>query len=62
MKVKACPFCGGKVIRGKNESSEVKGVSVDVWKIWCDNCGAMIQGPTKEKAGEAWNRREDDVE
>ena len=51
MKIKPCPFCGGKA-----ESMESWSAG---WYVECQECGVMIRlaEDSEEEAIEVWNRR-----
>ncbi|MGR3292522.1 MAG: Lar family restriction alleviation protein [Candidatus Scalindua sp.] len=47
MKLKPCPFCGGKAQRG-------------IMNVWCENCGVetrLDSDASQEEIAERWNRR-----
>ena len=55
MKLKHCPFCGGKAFLSDNSSCSY---------VCCEDCGATGQSfnmskkySSDEKAAEAWNKR-----
>lgn len=50
-KLKLCPFCGGKVIIGKNNH--------DIYVVECTNCYISVCALSGSKKWliEAWNRR-----
>lgn len=57
MKVKTCPFCGGKAIIKQRESG-----GTTWWKVTCMNANCFIRPETgeeenKEDIIKAWNRR-----
>lgn len=63
--LKPCPFCGGEAAYIKEEDKEFGQVS----SVYCENCGArgeffLVSDSycSKDKAIEAWNRRESDGE
>lgn len=58
IKLKPCPFCGGKAKLRKNEFFRV----ADWWYVACDNphCGAYVETvvrPTQQDVVEIWNAR-----
>lgn len=58
IKLKPCPFCGGKAKLRKNEFFRV----ADWWYAACGNpdCGVYaetVDRPTPQEAAELWNRR-----
>ena len=57
IKLKPCPFCGGKAIFGLGEELRKKYQRNDDW-VKCSWCGSETACyDTPEKAAEAWNRR-----
>ena len=63
--LKPCPFCGGRAVYERAESSPQVGMSFDPWLVRCSrysSCGALgpVGGPFpegKREAAEKWNRR-----
>lgn len=58
IKLKPCPFCGGKAELMKNDFWS----SADWWYVTCSNphCGVHAETsdrPTPQEAAEIWNRR-----
>ena len=61
LKLRECPFCGGKaeVVPHKSFSEALKAWKVDCYGVECKNChtaGYQYFG-TEKQAIEAWNRR-----
>lgn len=52
MKIKTCPFCGGKTIIYKDDWYGQK-----LYTIECTDCDAKITRNKKKQAEEAWNKR-----
>lgn len=65
IKLKRCPFCGGKAKMHSFEVDYQDGSSATVYNIGCetDSCfgeyGTGIYYPTKEEVIKAWNTRTD---
>lgn len=55
LKLKLCPFCGGKA-----EYKEHIGKYLKIYSIRC-KCGACRTGKSKDDAIERWNRRTNDA-
>lgn len=56
IKLKPCPFCGGKAMIDSDY------IFKNSWKVFCRNCGCgtgIYDGKTPQRAAEAWNRRVD---
>lgn len=65
LKLRNCPFCGGKAkLRITSEichGFDGGQVKIDGWKVACQNCGIETSLENRETAVEKWNRRADNV-
>ena len=61
LKLRNCPFCGGKAeLRIANEIWSYDGsVSIGGWKVRCTECGIETYLENRDTAIEKWNRRAD---
>ena len=57
--LKKCTFCGGDA-QAYSDSTHINSFeTLMVWRVQCYKCRAIVQRGTKEKAIEAWNRRDE---
>ena len=60
IKLKTCPFCGGEAAVVKWRKAMAYLPVIDSYQVVCAYCDCRTaRHPSKEKAVDVWNRRED---
>ena len=60
MKLKPCPFCGGKAECYSDKAyhlEEEEYITKTMCFVVCTECSALVSGNSMESAIDAWNRR-----